>query len=83
MPFVLNLILENFHWFKDTTKFSISAGKVYLSSIVNCFDGIIPCWMIKITPVLTFVNHLLDQVVSQLSQIEHPIIHSDTGRDYR
>ena len=29
----------NIKWLKDITEFSIPAGKVYLSPIVNCFDG--------------------------------------------
>lgn len=41
-----NLVKRNFHadapnviWLTDITEFSIPAGKVYLSPIVDCFDG--------------------------------------------
>lgn len=44
-----NIINRDFHSEKpnekvltDITEFSIPAGKVYLSPIVDCFDGMIP-----------------------------------------
>lgn len=45
-PAVENLIQRDFHadepnekWLTDITEFSIPAGKVYLSPIIDCFDG--------------------------------------------
>ncbi len=79
-PSVPDLIQRDFHadkpnekWLTDITEFSIPAGKVYLSSIVDCFDGMLPCWTIGIIPDSTLVNHMLDQAVSQLHKSEHPI----------
>ena len=47
-PEVENLLKRNFHahkpnskWLTDITEFSIPAGKIYLSTIINCFDGTI------------------------------------------
>lgn len=44
---VANIINRNFHsdkpnvkWLTDITEFSIPAGKVYLSPIIDCFDGL-------------------------------------------
>lgn len=43
---VTNLLKRDFHadnpnekWLSDITEFSIPVGKVYLSPVVNCFDG--------------------------------------------
>ena len=46
-PAVPNEIKRDFHadapnqkWLTDITEFSIPAGKVYLSPIIDCFDGL-------------------------------------------
>ena len=53
-PSVENLIDRNFHaaqpnqkWVTDITEFSIKAGKVYLSPIIDCFDGMPVSWAIR------------------------------------
>ena len=47
-PSVENLLNRDFHadapnkkWLTDITELSISAGKVYISALVDCFDGMI------------------------------------------
>ena len=52
-PAVENIIDRNFHatkpnekWLTDITEFSIKAGKVYLSPIIDCFDGMPVSWTI-------------------------------------
>lgn len=54
-PTVDNLLKRDFHadkknqkWVTDITEFAISAGKVYLSSLMDCFDGYFPSWTIGI-----------------------------------
>ena len=76
-PAVDNLINRNFSafkpnekWLTDITEFAIPAGKVYLSPIVDCFDGLL-------------VNSMLDDAAKLLSVGEKPIIHSDRGVHYR
>ena len=66
-PAVPNIIERNFHadapnrkWLTDITEFAIPAGKVYLSPIVDCFDGMLPTWKLSITPDATLVNSMLD-----------------------
>ena len=46
-----NLVKRNFHadepntlWLTDITEFRIPAGKVYLSPVVDCFDGMVVSW---------------------------------------
>ena len=89
-PSVPNLINREFHadkpnekWLTDITEFAIPAGKVYLSPIVDCFDGMLPAWTIGTTPDSILVNSMLDKALSTLSVDEHPVLHSDRGCHYR
>lgn len=67
----------------NITEFSIPAGKVYLSPIVDCFDGMIPAWRISTTPDACLVNSMLDDAIDTLNDKEHPLIHTDRGCHYR
>jgi len=85
-----NLIARNFHagkpnekWLTDITEFSIPAGKVYLSPIVDCFDGLIVSWTISTHPTAEMANTMLDKAACTLKNDEHPIVHSDRGGHYR
>lgn len=56
-PAVPNLLERDFHadqpnekWLTDITEFSIPAGKVYLSPIIDCFDGMPVSWTIGASP---------------------------------
>ena len=50
----------NAKWLTDITEFAIPAGKVYLSPIVDCFDGLLVAWNISISPDAKLVNKMLD-----------------------
>lgn len=67
----------------DIIEFAIPAGKVYLSSILDCFDGMHPCWTISRSPDANLINSMLDQAISRLREEERPLIHSDRGCHYR
>ncbi|MFR6610161.1 MAG: DDE-type integrase/transposase/recombinase [[Clostridium] innocuum] len=73
----------NNKWLTDITEFAIPAGKVYLSPMVDCFDGLLVTWKIGLSPDATLVNTMLDDAISQLSPEEKPIVHSDRGVHYR
>jgi transposase InsO family protein len=40
----------NEKWLTDITEFQIAAGKVYLSPIIDCFDGLVASWTIGTRP---------------------------------
>ena len=89
-PEVENIINRDFHaekpnqkWLTDITEFSIPAGKLYLSPIVDCFDGMVVKWNISTTPDSILVNTMLDDAVNTLSKSEHPLVHTDRGCHYR
>lgn len=89
-PSVPNAVNRDFHaekpnekWLTDITEFAIPAGKIYLSPIVDCFDGMLPYWTVSTTPDAALVNDMLDGAISRLGVEEHPIVHSDRGCHYR
>ena len=89
-PAVENVIDRNFHadkpnekWLTDITEFSIQAGKVYLSPIIDCFDGLPVSWTIGTHPDAELVNTMLDMAISTLKDDEKPVVHSDRGVHYR
>ena len=89
-PAVPNVIERNFHadkpnekWLTDLTEFSIPAGKVYLSPIIDCFDGMPVSWRIGTSPNAELANSMLDEAVKTLQTNEYPIVHSDRGSHYR
>ena len=89
-PAVPNVIERDFHaaasnlkWLTDITEFVIPAGKVYLSPIVDCFDGMIPAWRVSTTPDAHLVNSMVDDAIGTLRNKEQPLIHTDRGCHYR
>jgi putative transposase len=89
-PAVENVIQRDFHadrpnmkWLTDITEFRIPAGKVYLSPIIDCFDGLPVACTIGTSPNADLVNDMLDAAIATLDSDQHPIIHSDRGCHYR
>ena len=89
-PAVENLINRDFHadkpnqkWLTDITEFSIEAGKVYLSPIIDCLDGMPVSWTLGTSPNARLANTMLKQAIKTLKPGEHPIVHSDRGCHYR
>ena len=74
----------NVKWLTDITEFQIPAGKVYLSPIIDCFDGMVISWSIGTQPDAGLVNTMLDAAIGTVTDgEERPIIHSDRGAHYR
>jgi transposase InsO family protein/transposase-like protein len=74
----------NEKWLTDITEFQIPAGKVYLSPMIDCFDGLVVSWTIGTRPDSGLVNTMLDAAVDRLaSGKSRPIVHSDRGGHYR
>ena len=75
-------IKPNKKWLTDITEFSMKAGKVYLSPIVDYFDGLLVTWSISTSPDTLLVNSMLDDAAKLISTEEKTIIHSDKGVHY-
>jgi len=73
----------NQKWLTDITEFHIPAGKVYLSPIIDCFDGLAVSWSIGTSPNAELTNTMLNNAISSLQKDEKPVVHSDRGCHYR
>ena len=90
-PAPSNLINRDFQaaapnekWLTDITEFHIPAGKVYLSPMIDCFDGMVVSWTIGTRPDAALVNTMLDTAIETLANSDdRPVVHSDRGAHYR
>jgi transposase InsO family protein len=74
----------NQKWLTDITEFQIPAGKVYLSPIIDCFDGLVVSWSLGTNPDSGLVNTMLDTAIETVANgPDRPIVHSDRGAHYR
>lgn len=70
-------------WITDISEFRIPAGKVYLSPIIDCFDGMPLSWSMSTSPDAQMANSSLLGACKWLADGDHPIVHSDRGGHYR
>lgn len=73
----------NTKWLTGITEFALLAGNVYLSPIVDCFDGFIVSWTVGTSPNAELVNIMLDTAITHRKKGDTPIIHTDRGCHYR
>jgi putative transposase len=74
----------NEKWLTDITEFQIPAGKVYLSPMIDCFDGLVVSWSIDTRPDADLVNTMMDNAIEIVAGHDNrPIIDSDRGAHYR
>lgn len=81
-----NLVKRDFHadapnklWLTDITEFRIPAGKVYLSPVIDRFDGMVVSWTMPTSPNAELANAMLEAAASTLHEGERPTCHSDRG----
>lgn len=89
-PEVDNIISRNFHakqpyekLLTDITEFALPNGKLYLSAMIDCFDGMVIGWTIGSRPNADLVNTMLDRVIASLPDGCYSTVHSDRGCHYR
>ena len=100
-PAVENLVNGNFRadapdelWLTDITEFAASDAKVYLSPVVDCYDGMVVSWSTSRHPDGELVGEMLERAVGALDATtraglkdrddpEKLVIHTDRGGHYR
>ena len=76
--------MPNEKWLTDITEFKIQAGKVSLSPMIDCFDGLVVSWTIGIRPDAQLVNTMLDTAIEKVANSsDQHVVHSDRGGHYR
>lgn len=73
----------NTKWLTGITEFALLAGKVYLSPIVDCFDGFIVSWTVGTSPNAELVNIMPDIAIAHRKKGDTPTIHTDRGCHYK
>jgi putative transposase len=73
----------NEKWVTDVTEFHLFGEKLYLSPILDLFNGEIIAYNIEKRPVFPLVTKMLDQAFDRLNAGDTPILHSDQGWHYQ
>src|SRR3569832_2689206 len=58
----------NEKWLTDISEFQIPAGKVYLSPMIDCFDGMVVSWTIGTSSAAKLVNTKLEAAIETVGE---------------
>lgn len=75
--------VPNQKWVTDITEFSLFGEKVYLSPILDLYNGEIISYQIDRRPCLQLVTDMLEKAVCKLPEGTELILHSDQGWQYQ
>ncbi|HFW2888805.1 TPA: IS3 family transposase [Salmonella enterica subsp. enterica serovar Potsdam] len=70
-------------WVTDVTEFSIEGEKLYLSPILDLFNGEVIAYNMSEHPSMDLINGMLEKAFSTLGANDSPILHSDQGWQYQ
>ena len=73
----------NQKWVTDVTEFSLFGTKVYLSPIIDLFNGEVISYNISDRPVLSQVTDMLEKALKKIQEDTELILHSDQGWQYQ
>ncbi|AZI38590.1 IS3 family transposase [Epilithonimonas vandammei] len=87
---VPNILERNFKtnqpnrkWATDVTEFNVSGNKLYLSPIIDLFNGEIISYELSERPVFAQVMNMLKKSFRKVKNTENIILHSDQGWQYQ
>lgn len=73
----------NQKWVTDVTEFNVDGNKLYLSPILDLYNGEIIAYETSRRPVFEMVRSMLTKSLTKLLPLEKPMLHSDQGWQYR
>jgi putative transposase len=73
----------NCKWVTDVTQFSLAGAKLYLSPVMDLYNGEIIAFETSCRPLFKLVDNMLTKALDRLGQDERPILHSDQGWQYQ
>ena len=73
----------NQKWVTDVTEFRVGEKKLYLSPVLDLYNGEIVAYEVAQKPVFTLVKTMLNKALSTLTAGERPLLHSDQGWQYQ
>ncbi len=75
--------MTNEKWVTDITEFKLFGEKLYLSPMLDLFNGEIITYTIESRPVYSLVSKMLDKALERVKDGDSLIIHSDQGWHYQ
>lgn len=73
----------NEKWVTDVTEFKVSGQKLYLSPIMDLYNGEIVAYEMARRPLFNMVESMLRKAFGRLKSTDKPILHSDQGWQYQ
>lgn len=73
----------NQKWVTDVTEFNVAGEKLYLSPVLDLYNGEIIAFETNRRPVFDMVSSMLKKALTRLQPHEKPMLHSDQGWQYR
>ncbi|MEY3639491.1 MAG: transposase catalytic site ISRme12 [Pseudomonadota bacterium] len=73
----------NSKWVTDVTEFKVKGEKLYLSPVLDLFNGEIIAYETQENPKMPLISGMLKKALSKLSNQEAPLLHSDQGWQYQ
>jgi len=73
----------NEKWTTDVTEFNVGGQKLYLSPVLDLYNGEIVAFEMNRRPEFKLVTAMLTKAFSKLGSTDKPMLHSDQGWQYR
>jgi putative transposase len=73
----------NQKWVTDVTEFNVLGQKLYLSPVMDLYNGEIVAYQMSERPVFELVRTMLKKALAKLGSNENPMLHSDQGWQYQ
>jgi len=73
----------NQKWVTDVTEFNVDGNKLYLSPLLDLYNGEIIAYETSRRPAFAMVQSMLTKSIAKLLPQEKPMLHSDQGWQYR
>ena len=67
----------------DVTEFKVGSEKLYLSPVLDLYNGEIVAYQLAERPQYALVGQMLEQALKRLPDGATPLLHSDQGWHYR
>lgn len=72
----------NQKWVTDVTEFRVKEKKLYLSPMVDLYNGEVIAWSMSERPGMGMVSRMLESALATLKKGEAPMLHTDQGWQY-
>lgn len=73
----------NVKWATDVTEFSIVDNKLYLSPVIDLFNGEVISYNVSEHPTLQQIMNMLEKAFEKIPNNTNLILHSDQGWQYQ